>query len=144
MNEDCVIVDANIAFRCLLSNRGDLRERIGPGGYPNFFSPRFLLVELFKHKDRLAQASRSAEPELLETLYTLLSRLEFVNEKNIPMGTWIEAYRLCGSIDENDTVYVAVTLHLDGQFWTEDDKLKKVLRARGFNRFFIPDKDQRI
>jgi predicted nucleic acid-binding protein len=136
MNADCVIVDANIAFKCLHSARGDLRSRIGPGGHPNFFSPRFLFVELFKHKERLAFASGLVETGLLAGLHTLLSQLEFVNEANIPMGTWLEAYRLCKDTDENDTPYIALTLHLDGRFWTEDDILKTGLRARSFDRFF--------
>ena len=46
MSGECVIVDANIAFRSLLAGRGDLRERIGLGGHPRLFTPRFLLVEL--------------------------------------------------------------------------------------------------
>ena len=135
MNADCVIVDANIAFKCLHSGRGDLRGRIGPGGHPQFFSPRFLFVELFKHKERLARASGLTETDLLEGLHTLLSQLQFVNEANIPVGTWVEAYRLCKGVDEKDTAYVALVLHLDGRLWTEDRTLKTGLRARGFDRF---------
>lgn len=138
MNANCVIVDANIAFKCLHSARGDLRSRLGPGGHPSFFSPRFLFVELFKHKERLEHASGLAEADLLAGLHTLLSQLEFVTEANIPMGTWLEAYRLCKGIDENDTPYIALTLQLDGRFWTEDITLKTGLRARGFDRFFEP------
>jgi len=87
MNADCVIVDANIAFKCLHAGRGDLRARIGPGQHPHFFSPRFLFVELFKHKERLASAAKLPETELLEALYALVSRLEFINETHIPVGT---------------------------------------------------------
>ena len=47
VSEDYVIVDANLAFKCLYSGRGDLRERIGPGRHLQCFSPRFLFVELF-------------------------------------------------------------------------------------------------
>lgn len=68
MNEDCVIVDANLAFKCLYSGRGDLRERIGPGRHLQFFSPRFLFVELFKHKERMSRSARISEAELLEAL----------------------------------------------------------------------------
>jgi predicted nucleic acid-binding protein len=136
MNADCVIVDANIAFKCLCAGRGDLRGRLGPGGHPQFFSPRFLFVELFKHKDRLARAASLPESDLLEALYALVSRLEFVNEANIPLGTRVEAHRLCRGIDEKDTAYAALTLHMDGRFWTEDNELKTALRARGFDRFF--------
>lgn len=112
MNATCVIVDANIAFRCLHAGRGDLRARVGPGQSPQFFSPRFLFVELFKHKERLAQAAKLTETELLEALYALVSRLEFINEANVPLGTWVEAYRLCKGIDEKDTAYVALTLQV--------------------------------
>jgi predicted nucleic acid-binding protein len=138
MNAECVIADANIVFRCLLAGRGDLRGRIGPGQHPQFFSPRFLFVELFKHKERLALAARLPEAELLEALYALVSRLEFVNEANIPVGTWVEAYRLCKDIDEKDTPYVALALHLDGRLWTSDEQLRRGLQARGFDRFFEP------
>ena len=138
MNADCVIVDANIVFRCLHAGRGDLRGRIGPGQHPQFFSPRFVFVELFKHKERLALSAKLSETELLEALYALVSRLEFVNEANIPVGTWVEAYRLCKGTDEKDTPYVALTLHMDGRLWTRDKQLKTALLAQGFARFFGP------
>lgn len=136
MNPDVVVVDANIAFKCLRSNRGDLRARIGPSHNPHFFAPRYLFVELFKHKERIQSATAIEEGAVLDALYTLLARMEFVNEANIPIGTWVEAYKLCKGIDENDTPYVALTLHLDGRLWTEDGLLKSALRTRGFDRFF--------
>ena len=136
MNLTSVVVDANIAFKTLASHRGDLRDRLGPAAELKFFAPRFLFVELFKHKERLAYAARLPEEELLEALHTLVSRLDFVNESNIPVGTWMEAYRLCRGVDEKDTPYVALTLHLDGRLWTHDQELQRGLRARGFDRFF--------
>ena len=136
MSGECVIVDANIAFKCLLAGRGDLRERIGPGGHPQLFTPRFLFVELFKHKERLLNASGLPELDLLAGLHTLLNQLTFVHEDDISVGTWMEAYRLCKGIDVNDTPYVALTLHMDGRFWTEDKELKTALRTRNFDRFF--------
>ena len=51
-----------------------MRERIGPGGHPKFFSPRFLFVELFKHKERLERASGLPETDLLAGLDALLAR----------------------------------------------------------------------
>ncbi|MCL4786790.1 MAG: nucleotide-binding protein, PIN domain-containing protein [Verrucomicrobia bacterium] len=131
-------MDANIAFKALAAGRGDLRDRLGPVASVEFFSPRFLFVELFKHKERLAKAAKVTDEELLNTLHTLVSRLEFVNEVNIPLNTWMEAYRLCREVDEKDTPYVVLTLHLDGWFWTHDGELKTALRAKGFDRFFEP------
>ena len=90
MNPRCVVVDANLVFKALAAGRGDLRDRLGPGASVDFFTPRFLFVELFKHKERLALAAKVREEELLQSLHTLVSRLEFVTEANIPVGTWME------------------------------------------------------
>ncbi len=138
MNPRCVVVDANIAFKALAAGRGDLRDRLGPGASVAFFSPRFLFVELFKHKERLAKAAKVTDEELLNALHALVSRLEFVNEANIPLNTWMEEYRLCREVDEKDTPYVALTLHLDGRLWTQDGELKTALLAKGFDRCFEP------
>ena len=93
-------------------------------------------MELFKHKERLVRATRMEEEEVLEALYTLISRIEFIQEADIPLGTWLEAHRLCKDVDEKDTPYVALTLHLYGRLWTEDEELKTGLHARRFTSFF--------
>ena len=136
MNADCVIVDADIAFKTLAAGRGDLRSLLSPAVPLRFFAPRFLFVELFKHKDRLIHASRLTEEEVLQALYTLVSRIEFIKEADVPLGTWMEAHRLCRDVDEKDTPYVALALHLEGRLCTEDAALKTGLPARGFDAFF--------
>lgn len=138
MNAARVVVDANLVFKALVAGRGDLRDRLDPSASFQFFSPRFLFVELFKHKERLARAAKVGEEELLAALHTLVARLEFVTEENIAIGTWMEAHRLCHDVDEKDTPYLALTLHLDGRLWTEDEELKRGLRAKGFDRFYEP------
>jgi predicted nucleic acid-binding protein len=70
MNPDCVVVDANIAFKALVSQRGDLRDRLDPSAKAKFYTPGYLFVELFKHKTRLARATGLTEDELLEALQT--------------------------------------------------------------------------
>ena len=138
MNPDWIVVDANITFKALVSQRGDVRDRLEPSIVLKFHTPGYLFVELFKHKDRLARATGLIEEELLEALHLLVNRLEFVNETIISLGCWVEAHRLCKDIDEKDTPYVALTLHLDGRLWTEDLKLKENLLAKGFDRFYHP------
>jgi predicted nucleic acid-binding protein len=41
-------------------------------------------------------------------------------------------------VDPKDTPYMALTLHLAGRFWTEDQELQAGLRAQGFDHFFEP------
>ena len=138
MSEQRVIVDANIAFRALASGRGDLRSRLDAPEDIRFIAPRFLFVELFKHKDRLLRATRKPEQELLEALHALVASLDFADEAAIPIGTWMEAQRLCAPTDAKDTPYLALALHCEGELWTEDDELKRGLRARGFSDFYVP------
>lgn len=133
-----VIVDANIAFRALASSRGDLRNRLDSTDDIRFIAPRFLFVELFKHKDRLLHAMGKSEDELLEALHALVAFLDFSDEAAIPIGTWVEARRLCAPTDPKDTPYVAPALHHDAELWSEDAALQTGLAAHGFARFFEP------
>jgi len=138
VNPNFIVVDANIAFKALAAGRGDLRDRLGPTTGLQLFAPKFLFVELFKLKEQIAKAGRISEDDLLEALHALVNRLDFVNEATIPAGTWMEAYRLCKDVDEKDTPYVALALHLDGRLWTDDGELVRGLEARGFHAFYGP------
>ena len=133
-----IIVDANIAFSTLVRNQGDLRARFDSPQDARFIAPRFVIVEIFKYKEQILRKSGLTEEELLTALYALVSCLEFVDEKTIPIGTWLEARRLCAPTDPKDTPYVALALHHDAELWTRDDELKEGLRARGFSKFYEP------
>ncbi len=58
MNADCVVVDANLAFKALAACRGDLRDRMGKPTAVTFYAPRFLVVELFILKRQLQNSRR--------------------------------------------------------------------------------------
>ena len=75
---------------------------------------------------------------MLAGLHTLLNQLTFIHEADIPIGVWVEAFRLCKEIDPKDTPYIALTLHMEGNFWTEDQVLKVALRKQNFVEFFEP------
>ena len=138
MSPDTSVVDTNILFSLLLRGGTALRKRFLPDNAPTFYCPRFVFVELFQHKERIAQAAELSEADLLECLSELLARVHFVEEGGIPIGTWMEARRLCRDVDSKDAPFIALSLHLDGRLWTGDDELKAGLRAKGFDRFFEP------
>jgi predicted nucleic acid-binding protein len=96
------------------------------------------MVEMFKHKERLVEASELGEEEILECLNALLSHVTFVEEGLIPIGTWMEGRRLCTDVDLKDAPFVTLTLHVDGLLWTADTSLQTGLRAKAFDRFFAP------
>ncbi len=138
MNESKLVVDTNVFFSLLLRRDTTARRRFLTDSAHTLSCPRFVVVELFKHKQRIAAATELNEGDLLECLHELLARIEFVEEGSIPIGTWMEARRLCRDVDLKDMPFVAMTLHLDGRLWTGDEALKSGLRAKGFDRFFEP------
>ncbi len=138
MNATKLVVDTNVFFSLLLRRDAPVRRRFFADAAHVFYCPRFLLVELFKHKERIAQATHLSEEDLLECLHELLARIQFVEEGSIPIGTWMEARRLCRDVDLKDSPFVALTLHLDGLLWTDDDELKAALRAKSFGQFYEP------
>jgi predicted nucleic acid-binding protein len=131
-----IVIDSSILFSALLQRRSRRREIILTDGERTFFCPRFVMVEMFKHKERIAAASALGEEELLECLNALLARIHFLEEGIIPMGTWMEGRRLCADVDAKDTPFVTLALHVDGHLWTTDAELEAGLRTRGFDHFF--------
>ena len=138
MDPNRVVVDTNILFAALL--RHETRSRqvlLTQSGY-TFYAPRFVVVELFKHKERIVQSTELSQEELLECLSAHFARIKFSDEGTIPIGVWMEARRLCVDVDIKDVPFVALTLHLDGLLWTADEELKVGLQAKGFSQFFSP------
>ena len=138
MNDHKLVVDTSVFFSLLLRRDTSRRRIFLTDTALVFYSPRFLFVELFKHKERIVRASELAEEDLLECLHELLARVQFVEEGSVPLNIWMEARRLCRDIDPKDTPFVALTLHLDGRLWTSDEELKAGLRAKGIDRFYEP------
>ena len=131
-----IIVDTNILFSSLRAKNSKLRIVLEREDL-HFYTPNFLMVEIFKHKERILQKSKATEDEVYEILYKTLHKITFINEETISLANFIEAYKLCGNIDEKDTPFVALTLELEGELWTKDDVLKRGLIKKGFSSFFV-------
>ncbi len=130
-----VALDVNDAFRSLVAACPNVSHQLDHPGSHEFFAPFFLIAELFEHKERILQATRLREQDLVDAFHRLTESIVFVREAVIPIGTWFEAHRLCRNMDPDDTAYLALALHLDALLWTEDAVLKEGLRAQGFTRF---------
>ena len=133
-----VVVDTNVAFSALAAGCGNLAVRLLSPAEIVFYAPRFLFVELFKHKGRLVAATKLPEEKLLEAFNELIESLQLIEAASIPIGVWMQARRLCEGVDLKDTPFVALTLHLEARLWTDDEELKTGLHAKGFDQFFEP------
>jgi predicted nucleic acid-binding protein len=135
---DRVIIDANRIFSELIAGNHRLRQAFVSQPDTDCFCPKYVFIELFKHKEQIAAKTELEEPDLLSLLHSLLERIQFFDEDAIRIGSWTEAWRLCRDVDENDVAYVALTIELDGVLWTSDRKLEIGLRKKGFTKFYSP------
>ena len=132
-----IIVDTNILLSALLSRQSRFAEIILETDR-KFYICEYVIVELFKHKEKIASSSRMAENDLLLMYYTLLKKVIVSKEEMISPANRRIAIEFCQSVDAADTPHVALTLELGGLLWTGDKKLKMGLQAKGFDQFFEP------
>lgn len=139
MDKQFVIVDTNILFSALLHQSTRFAEIILTSDTHLFIVCELVVVELFEHKERIAQISKLPTEELVATYHDLLRHITLYKETWITATNWQKAFQLCQDIDEDDTPHVALALELSGLLWTGDRKLQTGLHHKGFSRFFDPN-----
>lgn len=112
-----------------------LRERLKSSAH-RFFTPNFLMVEIFRHKDRILHKSKIEEEETYEILIKILEEIHFINESLISVENFFAAYEICKDFDPKDTPFVALAFELDALIWSKDQELKLELKKNGFDSFF--------
>lgn len=132
-----IVVDTNIIFSALLKRNSNFASILLLGDY-QFYIVEFVLVELFKYKDKILKLSQLSEEDIISFYHIILKRINLYKEDLIDRENLKLAYNLCKDIDVNDVVHVALTLELQGKLWTGDKKLKQGLINQGFDLFFYP------
>ena len=125
-----VVIDTNILFSALLSGQSTFTQTI-LGSERSFHICESVIVELFRHKERLIFLSKLSETEVIRLFYTILRHVIISKEELVEHSIRQKAYELCSGIDEADSPHVALTLKLDGLLWTGDKKLRKGLKKIG-------------
>ena len=69
----------------------------------------------------------------------IIRNVTILNHSIIPIKYYKLAIEICGSIDIDDTVFVAYTEYIRGKLWTGDKKLIDGLTNKGFNRLITTD-----
>ena len=77
-----VVIDANRIFSELIAANHRLRATFAaePETETEFLCPKYVLVELFKHKERIAASTGLDEGSLLALLHSLLERIRFFDQ----------------------------------------------------------------
>ena len=132
-----VVIDTNILFSALLRSQSPFAQTI-LGLEHSFHICESVIVELFKHKEKIIRLSQLSEEEVVRLFYIVLRRMTISKEDLIERSIRQKAYELCADIDKADAPHIALTIQLDGLLWTGDKTLKEGLRKKGFDAFFEP------
>ncbi|MFN4145876.1 MAG: PIN domain-containing protein [Runella sp.] len=130
-----VVLDANILFAALRATNRTFRQQLYFSDY-SFYAPKFLIVEIFEHKERIVGKSKASPYEVYEYLDDVLQKINFVSNDFISYENYIRAYHLCKAVDEDDTPFVALALELKAKLWSKDETLKSHLIKNGFDSFY--------
>jgi predicted nucleic acid-binding protein len=132
-----IVIDTTMIFSLLLGKNEAMRDVFFDSKH-RFYSPNYIVAEIFEKKEKILRCSSLSESEVYELFYQLLEEITFVSEHLVTPENKAEAFELCKNIDPDDIPFIALTLQINGYFWTGDKKLKKHLRQIGFTSFFEP------
>lgn len=127
------VIDTNVVMSILIKPKGSIYEVfLKIKNEHALYISDATLTELNLHHSKLLRLSNlpSAEFELLKS--EVLQCCSIVATKFIPEEILINANRLTKKYDENDTVFIAAAIFINGLLWSLDKKLLTGLRRDGF------------
>ncbi len=125
-----IVVDANIIFSAMLKRNNRFLE-ILYDDRNEYYSPNFIIVELFKNKEKIKNFTKLKDLELIEIFKSLIELINFIPLKEIDNKSLKIAKEI--TPDLLDVPFVALTLFLNAKLWTGDIKLCNSLKERGYN-----------
>jgi len=130
-----IAVDSNIVFSAILNTRSNIGQIITIGAkHFGFYTINLLKTEILNHKYKIQEITGFSNERFTETYELITSKIRFVDEILIPDYSIRNALKLTHDIDEEDTLYVALTNHIRAKLWTGDKKLEVGLKKKGFSR----------
>lgn len=130
-----LIVDSNIIFSALLNVNSKIGQILLTGNdVYDFYAPRYLRDEIWKHKERIMKIGNLDDGEFIEVYELILKNITVLNHSLVPNAKYKKAFDFCYDIDPNDTVFIAFSLYLNCKIWTGDKKLVKGLAKKRFKK----------
>lgn len=97
-----------------------------------FFTCNYLRTEIQRHRNRILKITKLTEEQLSELEELVTQNITFIDERLIPQNILISTETQLKAIDPNDTVFIALTKHLEGKLWTGDMQLYRGLKSKRF------------
>ena len=115
-----LVIDANILFAALIKDSSTTQLLINDN--LQLFAPEFLFEEFAKYKDYILKKTHRAKENFKE-FYNLLEQKITIISKDVIDPFLEQADEI--SPDPKDTVYLALCLAINSDFWSNDKKLKE-------------------
>jgi len=128
-----IVVDSNIVFSAIINSQSQIGQLLIDGStYFEFYSIGLLKEEIFNHKGKIIQLTRFSEKHFNEVYNLILSNISFIDDILLNNNDLLTAFNLVSDIDENDTLFVALSNFLDAKLWTGDRKLTIGLAKKNY------------
>ncbi len=133
-----IIVDTNIVFSAILNANNRIgKVLLNAKEHFQFFTCNYLQVEIQRHRSKLLKITKLSEEQLSELEKLVTQKITFIDERLIPQDLLLKTEAQLKAIDPNDTVFVALTKHLEGKLWTGDMQLYRGLKAKRFKDIIL-------
>ena len=133
-----IIVDTNIVFSAILNSNSRIGKiLLNSKEHFQFFTCNYLRTEIQRHRNKLLKLTKLTEDQLSELEDLLTQHITFIDERLIPQDLLIKTEIQLKAIDPDDTVFVALTKHLEGKLWTGDLQLYNGLKAKRFKNIIL-------
>ncbi len=94
-------------------------------------------TEIQRHSNKILKITKLTEDQLSELEDLVSQHITFIDERLIPQDILIKTEIQLKAIDPDDTVFVALTKHLEGKLWTGDLQLYNGLKAKRFKDIIL-------
>lgn len=130
-----LIVDSNIVFSVILNTNSKIGQILLTGGkFYDFYAPKYLRNEIWKHQGKIKKIARFNDEEFIEVYELILKNITVLNHSIVDKKVYKKAFELCKNIDVDDTPFIAFSIFLKCKLWTGDKKLIKGLSDKKFKQ----------
>jgi len=126
-----VVTDANVLFSGLISGNEKIVRLFGEY---TIYTPDFALVEVQKYQELILSKTKIEPQKLRDYTLRLFKKIVVVPNLIISNQSYYKAFNLCKGVDEKDTPYLALSIELEIELLTQDEKLASHLRKEGFDK----------